>query len=94
MNDHIHCIQDGADAVGSKISDIAFDSYCYISNTFTLPKILTENFEEFDAPYPGIGPIGFNDRKVINVQKQHKTNLAQKIYLDLVQNTLKIILSL
>ena len=84
MNDHIHCIQDGADAVGSKISDIAFDSYCYISNTFTLPKILTENFEEFDAPYPGIGPIGWNDRTVINVQKQNtiheiKTNLVQKI---------------
>ena len=81
MNDHIHCIQDGADAVGSKISDIAFDSYCYISNTFTLPKILTENFEEFDAPYPGIGPIGWNDRKVIMYKNctiyEINTNLAK-----------------
>ena len=38
LNDHIHCIEDGSDAVGSLISESAFDSYCYISDTFTLPK--------------------------------------------------------
>ena len=60
MNDHIHCIQEGADAVGSKISERAFDSYCYISDTFTLPKMVTDQ-QNFAVPYPGIGPIGTND---------------------------------
>ena len=50
LNDHIHCIQDGSDAIGAKISEPAFDSYCYISDTFTLPKVVTDRH---DLPYPG-----------------------------------------
>ena len=45
LNDHIHCIQDGSDAIGAKISEPAFDSYCYISDTFTLPKVFTNNHD-------------------------------------------------
>ena len=50
LNDHIHCIQDGSDAIGAKISEQAFNSYCYISDTFTLPKVVTDRH---DLPYTG-----------------------------------------
>ena len=56
FQDHIHCIHDGSDAVGSKVSERAMDSYCYISDTFTLPKVLNDQ----QVPHPGVGPIGVN----------------------------------
>ena len=59
LNDHIHCITDGSDAVGNQIPERAFDAYCYISDTFTLPRTMTDG-KELDLPHPGVGPIGSN----------------------------------
>ena len=61
LEDHIHCIQDGSDATGSKIQEKAFNSYCYISDTFTLPHFTSKKVDNF--PYPGIGPVGQDDSK-------------------------------
>ena len=62
LNDHIHCIRDGADETGSLISQSAFDSYCYISDTFTLPRVVTDGKDDSLA-HPGVGPIGVDHRK-------------------------------
>ena len=46
--DHLRCLQNGDEAV----SEDAFNSYCYISSTFTLPSA------EITGPmmYPGVRP--------------------------------------
>ena len=56
LEDHIHCIQDGSDATGGTIQERAFNSYCYISETFTLPNFAQKSTDNF--PHPGIGPVG------------------------------------
>ena len=60
LEDHIHCIQDGSDSLGAKIQEKAFNSYCYISDTFTLPNFANSKKAD-NFPYPGIGPIGTQD---------------------------------
>ena len=59
LGDHIYCIQDGSDSEGNKIPEQAFNSYCYMSNTFTLPKVLTDGRDQGVA-HPGVGPLGTN----------------------------------
>ena len=57
FQDHIHCIHDSSDATGGQIPERAMDSYCYISDTFTLPKVTEDDAEPY-LPHPGVGPIG------------------------------------
>ena len=40
----------------------AFESYCYISDTFTLPRKETINQDAGSEIHPGVGPIGSNSR--------------------------------
>jgi hypothetical protein len=41
---------------------VAFESYCYISDTFTLPRKETSNLDLGSEIHPGVGPIGSNSR--------------------------------
>ncbi|XP_023324554.1 innexin inx2 [Eurytemora carolleeae] len=50
LGDHIHCIRFSEE---TQVSEASFNSYCYISSTFTLPH---EQSSE-DHPYPGVGPV-------------------------------------
>ncbi|XP_059080250.1 innexin inx2-like [Tigriopus californicus] len=64
MDDHIHCIQDGAGEDGGKITETAFNSYCYISSTFTLPNPKARaamDLARGRGTYPGVGPSNSND---------------------------------
>ena len=76
LNDHIHCIQDGSDAIGAKISEPAFDSYCYISDTFTLPKVVTD---QHDLPYPGNQSNFMNDHSFLGNHVSSKENIQHSL---------------
>lgn len=60
MGDHIHCIQDGAGDGDGKITQEAFDSYCYISSTFTLPH----GKLGYDVAHPGVRPRSYNEEAI------------------------------
>merc|ERR1719295_1997938 len=54
VSDHIHCFSDanrGDGIVDSK----GFESYCYISSTFSLPRRPDSDLAQI---HPGVGPIG------------------------------------
>jgi len=54
LGDHIRCFRN-YDGTDSNIDQDAFNSYCYITTTFTIPKH-TGKGSDGNAPYHGIGP--------------------------------------
>eukprot|EP00090_Calanus_glacialis_P017363 TRINITY_DN27054_c0_g1_i1.p1 TRINITY_DN27054_c0_g1~~TRINITY_DN27054_c0_g1_i1.p1 ORF type:complete len:398 (+),score=116.55 TRINITY_DN27054_c0_g1_i1:132-1325(+) len=49
LGDHIRCIRYTDD---TQVSEATFNSYCYITETFSLPA------NQESVPHPGVGPIG------------------------------------